>query len=123
MAALNVGVAVVKDNANLTRWWFEWFLWCGLEPIISLIWTFVAFKSYEDCRDVVAYTASDVMCLDGSNSQYGDNGSVIAGATDSERRVYFWVNLATIIITGGVHGALFEEAVEEHDQEEFEAED
>lgn len=115
MAFFNIAVVVMKDSPTITRWWFEWFMWCSLEPFISFIWAIISFKSYEDCRDVVPYTASDVMCLDGSNNNYGKNGWIIAGGNDSERRVYFWSNIFTSLITMGVHGALFEGSMEEHD--------
>jgi hypothetical protein len=122
-AALTFLISVIKDSPALTRWWFNWFILCGLEPFVSFILSFVAFKSYEDCRDIVPSRTSDVMCLDGSDIKYGKYGTTIVGANDSERRVFFWVNLATSFLTMIFHGALFEGAMEEHDTEEFEAEE
>ena len=74
----------------------------ALEPIVASVLDFQAFKAYEDCSAITASTASDVMCLDGSETEYGANGTTIKGGLDDWRGSFFWLNFVTALGTFGV---------------------
>jgi hypothetical protein len=84
----------------------------GLEPLVALVLDFTAFRAYEDCSEITASSASDVMCLDGSQTEYGTNGTTIKGGLDEKRGRFFWVNFVTAVGTFVVESGVREIARE-----------